>query len=50
MTSHREREEKQGAEIWPATPRWTMDEKTKSDIEFCKALECSKDEDGVLEW
>lgn len=40
VVAHREREEKEGAEIWPATPQHTVSEKTDQDISFCKGLDC----------
>lgn len=38
---HRQRELDEGGEIWPATPKHVLSEKSKEEIEFCEGLDCA---------
>lgn len=44
---HRQREEEEGDEVWPATPKHAMSEKTKEEIAFCAGLDCSGEKEDL---
>lgn len=50
--AHRRKEEEQGVDIWPATPKHRMDERIQGDIDFCSSLDCpgSNGDMEQLEW
>ncbi|KAK1450454.1 cytochrome P450 oxidoreductase [Colletotrichum melonis] len=37
---HKEQEDKEGGEIWPATPKHDVSDKTGEDVSFCRSLDC----------
>lgn len=48
VMEHRQQEEVEGQEIWPATPKDAVAEHNQVDVDFCDQLECATS--NGLEW
>lgn len=49
LVTHREKEQNEGKEIWPARQRSTGSA-TAEDVAFCSGLACKTEQNGRLEW
>lgn len=52
VMSHHESEEKQGREIWPATPVPVMTKELSEEMDFCRKIDClaKNGNNGQLSW
>ncbi|KAJ5531667.1 hypothetical protein N7527_005060 [Penicillium freii] len=52
VMSHHESEEKQGREIWPATPVPVMTNELSEEMDFCRKIDCQakNENNGLLSW
>lgn len=47
MMNHRAKEEKEDKEIWPATPKHVLSEKSKGEVMFCEGLDCGGEKESL---
>ncbi|WYZ42408.1 hypothetical protein EsH8_VI_000107 [Colletotrichum jinshuiense] len=52
VMTHREKEDEQGSEIWPATPKPDVADRTEEDVSFCRGLDCGGNQGQIegLAW